>query len=267
MSRVSCATLMRLLLGQVIQRPHVVQAIGELDDNDPDVVDHREEHLPEVLGLPLLARRERDRADLGDALDDVRHGRAEELLDAIDGRQRVFDHVVEEPGGYGDRVELHVREEVGDGQRMDQVGFAGMADLPPVLECREDIGASAAARRPPLASRPGPFREDPRSESWIPVSNSYGPGGPHGRPWGPKSVACDSAGRLVIHHRNEAVMPASMGQISAHPYLDLAFLGSLYWPGFGHGNFLALASDPDGGFPHELTASFIRRIRTCRETA
>ena len=42
----------------------------------------------------------------------------------------------------GDGVELHVRQEVGDGQRVDEVRLPGMADLAPVLECREHIGAA-----------------------------------------------------------------------------------------------------------------------------
>ena len=60
--------------------------------------------------------------------------------DALDGRQRVFDDVVEQPGGDGHGVELHVGEEVGDRQRVDEVGLAGMADLAPVLEGREHVG-------------------------------------------------------------------------------------------------------------------------------
>ena len=44
-----------LLLGrQPVQRAHVVQAIGELDEDDPDVLRHREQHLADVLGLLLL---------------------------------------------------------------------------------------------------------------------------------------------------------------------------------------------------------------------
>ena len=30
---------------QVLERPHVVQTIGELDENNPDVIDHRQDHL------------------------------------------------------------------------------------------------------------------------------------------------------------------------------------------------------------------------------
>ena len=44
------------LLGQVAERPHVVDAVGQLDENDANVVDHREEHLAEVLRLAFLGR-------------------------------------------------------------------------------------------------------------------------------------------------------------------------------------------------------------------
>src|SRR6266508_970613 len=129
------------LLRQMVERPHVVQPVGELDEDDADVVDHRQEHLAEVLRLPFLAGRKRNRADLGHALDDVRDLLTEELFNPLNRRERVFDDIVEEPGGNGDRVELHVGQKVGDGKWMNQVGFTGMAYLSPMLERREDIGA------------------------------------------------------------------------------------------------------------------------------
>ena len=140
MSRVSCAIDHPPLLRQMAERPHVVQAVGQLDEDDADVVHHRQQHLAEVLGLTLLARRERDGADLRDAFDDVGHLRAEQLLDALDGRQRVLDDVVEQAGRDGHGVELHVGQEVGDGQGVNQIGLAGVAHLSPVLERREDVG-------------------------------------------------------------------------------------------------------------------------------
>ena len=78
------------------KRTHVVEAVGELDEDDPDVVDHRQQHLAEVLGLPLFARRKRNGADFGDPLDDVGDLGAEVLLNLLDRRQRVFDDVVQE---------------------------------------------------------------------------------------------------------------------------------------------------------------------------
>ncbi len=44
-----------LLLGHRVDRAHVVQAIGELDQDDPDVRGHRHHHLAVVLGLGLVA--------------------------------------------------------------------------------------------------------------------------------------------------------------------------------------------------------------------
>src|SRR6266508_89756 len=67
--------------------------------------------------------------------------RIEELFNPLNRRERVFDDIVEEPGGNGDRVELHVGQKVGDGKGMNQVWFTGMAYLSPMLERREDIGA------------------------------------------------------------------------------------------------------------------------------
>ena len=141
--RVDVARLLRdldpPLLGQMVQRPHVVQPIGQLDQDDADVVDHRQQHLAEVLRLPLLARRELDRAELGDAFDDVGDVGAEQLADPLDRRLGVLDDVVQQPGGDGDDVELHVGEQVGHLERMDQVGLARMADLSLVLEGRKDV--------------------------------------------------------------------------------------------------------------------------------
>ena len=44
-----------LLPGQVAQRPHVVQPVGELDDQHADVAGHRDDHFPDGLGLGRLA--------------------------------------------------------------------------------------------------------------------------------------------------------------------------------------------------------------------
>jgi hypothetical protein len=85
------------LFRQMMQRPHVVQAVGELDEDDPDVIDHRQQHLAEVFRLPLFLRRERDRANLGDALDDVRDFGPEQLVDSFGRGQGVLDHVVQQP--------------------------------------------------------------------------------------------------------------------------------------------------------------------------
>ncbi len=82
-----------------------------------------------------------DRAELGDPLHEVGDLRTEQLLDALNRGARVLDHVVEQAGHDRDDVEAHVRENVRNFKRMDEVGLAGMAHLSLVLERREHVGA------------------------------------------------------------------------------------------------------------------------------
>ena len=126
----------------MLKRPHVVKPIGQLDEDDTDVVDHGQQHLAEVLGLALLARGELNRADLRDALDDMGDFRAEQLGNTLRRGEGVFNDVVKQTGGDCHDVQFHVGEEIGDFERMNQVWFAGMADLSLVLEGREHVGAA-----------------------------------------------------------------------------------------------------------------------------
>ena len=91
--------------------------------------------------------------------------------DPLDRGQRVLDDVVEQAGGDRHGVELHVGEEVGDRERVDEVGLPGMADLSLVLEGREHVGPPEQLDVGVRGCRPGLFRGDPRSESWKSVSN------------------------------------------------------------------------------------------------
>ena len=69
----------------MFQGAHIVQAIGQFDQDDADVVDHGEHHLAQVFCLLLFAGGEVDLADLGDAFYDVRDLLAEFFADVDDG--------------------------------------------------------------------------------------------------------------------------------------------------------------------------------------
>ncbi len=89
-----------LLFGaEVFERAHVVQPVAQLDQDHADVVDHRQDHAPEVFGLRDVFAGELELGDLGHPGDDVGHVGAEVLLDALDRGQRVLDDVVEQPRG------------------------------------------------------------------------------------------------------------------------------------------------------------------------
>ena len=119
---------------QVLERAHVVQAVGQLDEDDAHIGDHGQQHLADVLGLAVFAVGELDLVDLGDALDDVRDLFAE-VCAAISsaGGRRVFDGVVQQAGGDGGRVQLHLRQNLRDFKRMHDVGLAGGAHLALVM--------------------------------------------------------------------------------------------------------------------------------------
>ena len=56
---------------QMLEGAHVVEPVGQLDQDHADVGDHGEQHLAHVLGLAVFAIGELDFVDFGDALDDV----------------------------------------------------------------------------------------------------------------------------------------------------------------------------------------------------
>jgi hypothetical protein len=117
-----------------------MQAIRKLHQDDPDVVHHGEEHFSKVLSLSLLTRRKGNRAKLCHSLDDVGDVGPEQLRDTLYGRLGVLDNVVQQTGGNGDDVELHVSQLVGHLERVNQIRLTRVAHLSLVLEGGEDIG-------------------------------------------------------------------------------------------------------------------------------
>ena len=113
------ARLLRLLLlAEVLDRPHVVEAIGELDEDDADVLRHRDDHLPVVLGLGLLAALEADPRQLRDAFDELGDVGAELRAELLEVGLGVLDDVVEERGRDRLLVEMELRADARDAERV-----------------------------------------------------------------------------------------------------------------------------------------------------
>ena len=107
-----------------------MQTVGQLDKDHPDVVGHRQQHLPKILGLFLLIRPERDLTDLRHPFHEVRDLIPEMRLQLFLGRHGIFQRIVEKPGDDGRHVQLEEGQNTGHGQRVLQVGLAGPASLP-----------------------------------------------------------------------------------------------------------------------------------------
>ena len=145
-----------LLLGHRVDRAHVVQAVGELDQDDPDVGGHRDHHLAVVLGLRLVARLEGDAGQLGDAVDERRRSprrsaRATSSIEA-DG---VLDGVVQQRRAERLGVQAHARADPRDADRVDDEVLAGLPPLVGVVLAGEHERLLRPARgRPRRPSRP-----------------------------------------------------------------------------------------------------------------
>ena len=128
LERLAC--LLRLLRPRlVLDRPHVVEAVGELDQDDADVLRHRHDHLAVVLRLGLLAALEADPGQLRDAFDELRDLGAELRLDLLQVRARVLDDVVQERRRDRLLVQVQLRADAGDAQRVVDELLAGPACL------------------------------------------------------------------------------------------------------------------------------------------
>ena len=103
--------------------------VGQLHQQDPDVVGHGQDHLADIfrlLGLPVA---EDQLADLGDPVDHVRHFLAEVFFQIVQGGGGVLHRVVEQTGGDGDGPQAHLGQVIGHFQGVGQVGLAAQAQL------------------------------------------------------------------------------------------------------------------------------------------
>ena len=121
----------------VAPRPGVMHAVGELDDEYTHVTAHGDHHLADGLrlgGIAVLHLRK-----LGDTVHEPGDGISEfgsTLGERVIG---VLDRVVEQPGGHHDRPHAQVRENLRDGQRVDDVRLTGFAPLRAMLDDRTTI--------------------------------------------------------------------------------------------------------------------------------
>ena len=101
----------------VLERAHVVQAVGELDEQHADVARDGDQQLAEVLRLLGLLGDEVEPLDLGQAVDEGADLRAEHLVDLGARDVGVLDDVVQQRRRDGGVVELQLGEDRRDFER------------------------------------------------------------------------------------------------------------------------------------------------------
>ena len=131
------------LLGvfDVVKGAHVVQAVGQFDQQDPDVFGHGQDQLAEVLGLGRVVRLKLDAGQLGDAVHQARHLLAEVVFDLLQGGRGVLDGVVKERRDDRRGVQLIRGQNPRHLQGMGEIGIARGPFLHAVGLHGENIGA------------------------------------------------------------------------------------------------------------------------------
>ena len=114
---------------QVLEGAHVVQAVGQLDQDDADVLGHGHEHLAVVFGLLFLFGFEADAPQLGDPVYQMGDIGAKFLFYLFQGHPRILHHIVQQGGHDGGGIHLQVCQDSGHLERMEDIGFPGFAHL------------------------------------------------------------------------------------------------------------------------------------------
>ena len=123
------------------QRAHIVQPVGELDQQHAHVVGDGKQKLAQVLGLLRLLGDEIEPLQLGQAFDQNADFVAEQPVDLGAGGVGILDGVVQQRRGDGGVVELEIGEDRGDFERVREIGIAGGALLLAMRPHGVDVGA------------------------------------------------------------------------------------------------------------------------------
>ena len=107
-----------------MQRSHIVEAVGQLDEQHADIIGHGEQEFAQIFRGPLVVGLRLDLRQLGHPVDQPGDFLAEQLGDFFRRGQRVLDRVVEQCGDNGLLVQLEIGHQAGDLDRMAEIGVA-----------------------------------------------------------------------------------------------------------------------------------------------
>ncbi len=117
-------------LAQMLERPHIVKTIRQLDDDDADIVRHRQHHFSKILRLLLFIAPEGDLADLRHPVDKMDDLFPEFTLQLGRCRHRIFQSVVQQSRHHRRHIGLEQGQHAGHRNGMLHVRLAGPAFLP-----------------------------------------------------------------------------------------------------------------------------------------
>ena len=142
--------LLRLLFHRHrLDRAHVVQTVGQLHQDHPQVLRHRHEQLAEVLRLLVLRRGQLQVGQLGDPVHQFGDLMPEQAIDLGIGGFGVLDRVVQKGGDDRRIIQILLGQNRGHRHRMREIGLARLAELPFMHLDAVIIGAADQGRVAP----------------------------------------------------------------------------------------------------------------------
>ena len=118
-----------LVFGQRGQGSHVVESVGQLDYQHPEVLGQGDQHLADAGRLLFLAGVEVEALQLGDAVHDEPDIGTEVPLEVVEGDGGVLHRIVQQGGGHRHVIQTLPGHDGGHRQRMVDVGLSGLAGL------------------------------------------------------------------------------------------------------------------------------------------
>ena len=120
----------RLFVGaHVLERAHVVDAVGEFDQDAAKIAVHRQKHLAEVCSLAVFARLKGVFVEFRQGIDERRDFFVELTNDIGIRRIRVFDNIVKKRSTDTRFIEFDLCDELRNAERVDDVRLPRLAAL------------------------------------------------------------------------------------------------------------------------------------------
>ena len=116
-----------LLLRPSVTGAHIVQPVAELDDHDPDIPAHGQQHLAQVLGLQLLDVGELDLGQLGNTVHQQGHFLAEGGFQVVQRGGGILHHIVQQSCRDALGIHAEVQHQAGHRKRMADIRLAAAA--------------------------------------------------------------------------------------------------------------------------------------------
>ena len=98
-------------LGQRVQSSHIMEAVRQLNHDDPNILRHRQKHFPETFGLAILTGRKRELGKFGHPVHQIGDLVSKDRPDLFHGGLGILDGIVQEPCGDGADIHLEFRQD------------------------------------------------------------------------------------------------------------------------------------------------------------